>query len=914
MIRLIYTPLGCRDSTEFLIKEAFKDRNDADYSGTLYLAPSSIKIREAQKKLHDFSVGRSLNCYIPPEFATIKMHCKKIYSFTGEKRIVQKDLIPVILSRISGKGLGFCSLIADFIKSVKQTYPNKDIESISNYFNDIFSELNIPEYIWSNVSDCLKIFGDYQLFLDRNMLIDEEDVVIQTANRLMSQAGPSFESLILDGFHDPGAAEKNVLKGLILNSKNTLISVPHCVDFKELTKEYISFIKTNFNPAEIYLNEVINNRPVPLFTYQTYAGIEEEIEGIARNIKSLFVSGKFKKLEEIIVALPMLGVYSAMVERIFSRYGIPYDISAKQPLSRTRPFIDLVSMLISVSEDYPKIRFSQLLSSQYFGKIPDELKKWMPFISIQSGIISGKKAWLESSSNGFADISLNPPEDLKTIKSGMEWVFKQMQPLEDIKTGATFKEYAALLQKLSDELGFLMPKNAYPGQYQDAKQYLFEHMSFLGSLFAGNITLSEFIDVVRHILGSSGIESESYGVKIMDLSDMQGLTAEYIYAGGLTDSNLPERPGMDYLLPESVRRRLGFLNLDKFISTQQFNFLRMVNSAKNINLSYPLTDNGDMSLPSPFLYSGCELNMDIPGIYSKEEYLTRGSEIPFSSLISEIKIHPEILSGPAVGKFNGNAVTSVTDVDAYRFCPRKFFIEGALRLKPLNIREFELEASDVGKIAHKIMERLIKEPLTDIQELSNKAYGIIEEILNEKNTDFFWKRLISDTFIEMLPDIYDNEMTLRQNDYISTDTEKTISGEPLKGMRLRGKIDRLDRVGDYVQVIDYKTGSAGLNCKQVLEGNENLQLFLYAAILHSAGYKVNRVGIYSLKDMTIKWCPPKRAKTSGKNGINDYIIASLKFFEDAVNNIRKGNFKAAPLNDYNCRNCHEYALCPYIHQ
>ncbi|MBI5213835.1 MAG: PD-(D/E)XK nuclease family protein, partial [Nitrospirae bacterium] len=154
---------------------------------------------------------------------------------------------------------------------------------------------------------------------------------------------------------------------------------------------------------------------------------------------------------------------------------------------------------------------------------------------------------------------------------------------------------------------------------------------------------------------------------------------------------------------------------------------------------------------------------------------------------------------------------------------------------------------------------------------------------------------------------------IRKDGYVSTEVERTMVGEPIKGIKLKGKIDRFDKIGDSVQIIDYKTGGASLNCRQALEGNENLQLFLYAAMMKHQGYDVNRVGIYSLKDIDIKWCPPsKRGK--GQEVIDDYIIAALKFLEDAAAGIRKGDFKAKPLNDYICWNCHEYAFCPYIQQ
>ena len=258
-------------------------------------------------------------------------------------------------------------------------------------------------------------------------------------------------------------------------------------------------------------------------------------------------------------------------------------------------------------------------------------------------------------------------------------------------------------------------------------------------------------------------------------------------------------------------------------------------------------------------------------------------------------------------------------MDAYRGCPRRFFIERELGLAPLSVKEYEVEAATLGIIVHKVMERLVKEPLGDIDALTVKAEAMLDEIMATKKMNAYWKRLIRDTFIGMLPAIYEKELEIRAAGYVSSETEKSVSGEPLKGVRLKGKIDRIDKVEDGFQIMDYKTGTAGLNCSRIASGNESLQLLLYAAIMKSHGYAVRRVGIYSLKDMHVKWCPPKRkargrGKDEGVQTIEDYITVSLGFLADVVARMKKGDFSAEPLNDYSCWNCHEHAFCPYIQQ
>ncbi|MBA4348882.1 MAG: hypothetical protein C0415_02695 [Thermodesulfovibrio sp.] len=909
MVKIFYTSFGFGDTAGFLFQKSLENIRYPDYSKILYLAPASKKVKESQKIFHKTVTAQlseaGNSCYIPPEIVSISQLSKKLYSIHGEKRILSRHLIPVVISKLSGKGLGFSSLITDFIHDIKSHYPDIAIDAIKHSFIEILKELNIPESIEKVITACLDEFEKYQSFLAENGLVDEDDVINFSPAYIPFMPSPSV--LILDGFYDITLSEMNVLKALIQTSKKTVIAISYDAAFKDLSERYITFLKDSFNVEEQYLTGSGGSR-LPIFNYNPYPDMEEEVEGIARNIKSLYVSGKVRELEQVIVTCSDLNKYSALIERVFKRYGIPYDISRKKPPGKTRPFLDLLSLLYSVAEDYPRLKFSQLLSSGYFTKMPESLKKWIPLFSIQSGIISGKTAWLNFISEGSEVLDITAIEEREEIEKDLKRVFKKLKPLDDIKNGSTFDAYTDLLQKIIEDFGFKVSLDELSEKTpQEIVRDLFEQLSFIRSLYTDRITLLEFMELFSHILNSTYTDTEGAGVKVMDFFETAGLAPEYLFFGGVTDRDMPKKQDMDYILPDNVRRRLGFLYLDKYTDIQKFIFSNLVRSSKNPQLSYPVMDGDDMFLPSSFLYSGEEGKVRIPGIFCNEEYLIRSGRMPFSNLIGEMQISPSILKP--------RSYLRVTDIDAYRACPRKFFIERILGLKPLDLKEYEVEAVTIGIIIHRIMEQMIKEPLEDINYLKNRAVEIIEKILKDKKIDPYWKRFIKDTFIEILPDIRENELEMRGEDYISTDAEKTITGEPIKGIKLKGKIDRFDRIGDYVQIIDYKTGTAGLTCSQVTKGNEDLQLFLYAAVMKSHGYKVGRVGIYSLKDIKIKWCPPKRkSRTKDKETIDDYITASLKFLEFAVNSMRKGDFKAKPLKEQNCMNCHENSFCPYIQQ
>jgi hypothetical protein len=82
-------------------------------------------------------------------------------------------------------------------------------------------------------------------------------------------------------------------------------------------------------------------------------------------------------------------------------------------------------------------------------------------------------------------------------------------------------------------------------------------------------------------------------------------------------------------------------------------------------------------------------------------------------------------------------------------------------------------------------------------------------------------------------------------------------------------------------------------------------------LIEAPGPKVERVGIYSLKDLILSWIPGKYDRKNGRT-MQDYIDTSLRFLEETVLKLRSGDFSASPLNDQICRNCPERPYCPYI--
>ncbi|MGQ9571106.1 MAG: PD-(D/E)XK nuclease family protein, partial [Thermodesulfovibrionales bacterium] len=704
------------------------------------------------------------------------------------------------------------------------------------------------------------------------------------------------------------------------------ISINYNPDFSYITNSYIDFLKNNFKFEEAFLQS--NEIPKDIF-YYSYPGIVEEIEGIARCIKSGFISKKIRELEGVTVAFPKLNEYKNIMERVFKRYGIPCTITVSKPAGKARPILDLISLLESITDDYPRLSFSRFLISPYFKNLPPEFKEWIPLLSLESGIIKGREQWINLIKKLHSYQSFNNV-NLYKIEKGLKWIFKKLLPLEKIRNDGNFVQFSDIINKLLKDLDFTIEDKELEEEiYKTLRELSFTEY-LVNSIpkdkkisSSKQSNLRQFLDSFRHIMNIKEIDIEGTGVQITSFFEMRGTEPKFLFLGGLKEGDLPSKPEIDYILPDSVRTKFGLVNMKRYLSLQKFLFFRTIESVENIYLSYPLMEMDKLFLPSPFLPRNREKKDVIKGIYSKEEELIIMGNIPLSSYIYEIQKLDERLIEDRYGE---NSYIRVTDIDSYRTCPRKFFIEKILCFEPYEIKEYKIEAILLGNIVHEIMQNLLSSSFRKEEDFKVRAKEIIANILVHKPIENYWKNFIMDSFLSILPEIYKIECNIIKEGYSFMSAEFPIEGELIKGIKLKGKIDRVDRKVrslesevrsskndemKSIQLIDYKTGSTHFSGQQIIKKGVNLQLFLYASLMKSEGFKVERVGIYSLKDINLSWIPGKNDKKLGRK-IEDYIITSLKFLEETVSEIRKGLFPAQPLNEYTCWNCPERPYCPYI--
>lgn len=196
-----------------------------------------------------------------------------------------------------------------------------------------------------------------------------------------------------------------------------------------------------------------------------------------------------------------------------------------------------------------------------------------------------------------------------------------------------------------------------------------------------------------------------------------------------------------------------------------------------------------------------------------------------------------------------NDKTSISQIQKYFACPYNFFASYGLRLKENKIAR--ITASDIGTIIHRVAELfLIKyEKVKDLknEELIEEIHCLISIAMEEnyfsaeKNKSLFGllttecERLCKYILFEQ----NNSNFKFKKAEY-NFDGKNSIklNNKSNRKIKITGKIDRIDKFGDFVRVIDYKTGKFEKDLKSIYYGKK-IQLATYISAISND--KTNKV-------------------------------------------------------------------------
>ena len=297
---------------------------------------------------------------------------------------------------------------------------------------------------------------------------------------------------------------------------------------------------------------------------------------------------------------------------------------------------------------------------------------------------------------------------------------------------------------------------------------------------------------------------------------------------GCDASHLPSAGDGGRWFNDAVRSTLG-LPTRAFHAVRQHDDLRALLAMNDeVLVTWQKEQNGEARLLSPFLQMLRDAHQQAHGDDLSE------CELP-AYLAAEDAQHIELPVStrpvPCVASDSVPQSISISGYNTLVACPYQYYARHILKLNELDEVQEAIEKRDYGERVHGILQRFHEQyPLVmqgDLAEMEAALQHISEEEFADLLAHDFTAQAWLARWVQSLPAYLDWQIKRESEGWRYAESEQAFDW-PLEGIRLRGRIDRLDVRGDEKLVLDYKTQSDQLLRNKLKEPGEDVQLACYA--------------------------------------------------------------------------------------
>lgn len=216
----------------------------------------------------------------------------------------------------------------------------------------------------------------------------------------------------------------------------------------------------------------------------------------------------------------------------------------------------------------------------------------------------------------------------------------------------------------------------------------------------------------------------------------------------------------------------------------------------------------------------------------------------------------EVISSPHILRklYKDYISVSASAVDRYNACHFYHFCQYGLDAKERRVAQFG--SLEIGTLIHEVVENAVKALATGEETdpaASARRFADIA-IADRKDADTPRTKALLQQFKEnavfVTRDVWEEIQTSDfKPAYFEMDIGFGRDAEPMVWQEgdfkvvLKGKIDRVDRFGDYLKVVDYKTGTKEYVLSDIIHG-KNLQPFIYMLMLRHANVGEGCAALY----------------------------------------------------------------------
>jgi RecB family exonuclease len=421
--------------------------------------------------------------------------------------------------------------------------------------------------------------------------------------------------------------------------------------------------------------------------------------------------------------------------------------------------------------------------------------------------------------------------------------------------------------------------------------------------------LKSFLRLFRQLIRSHKIPFSGEplrGLQVMGVLETRNLDFKNVFILSLNEGSFPATNNKGSYIPFTIRKAYKLPTIEHQDAIYSYLFYRALQRAEHISIFY-------------------NSETDVLGQGEMSRYLQQllfESGLPVEKKVLHNAIQPQGIQPIVVSK-NENVMDSLfklnegnvyfkgvspSALNSYIECRLRFYFRHVAKIREPDEVEEELDARVLGNFLHDVMERFYKRigEKKKSRQIENADFNNYEEAIDA---------LIDEVFIETYrldpdkPVVYEGqrlvvkeivkrfahrivEMDKAYAPFIMEALEQegltytlSIQQKPHRAV-VGGKIDRVDRKGDLLRVIDYKTGKDKLNFENVSslfsrDGKRNKAAF--QTLLYAMLYKQNFLAGPSSPD-----APPVRLVPGLINRMNLFdegFSFGLKMGRDLVTNV-----------------------------
>lgn len=331
-------------------------------------------------------------------------------------------------------------------------------------------------------------------------------------------------------------------------------------------------------------------------------------------------------------------------------------------------------------------------------------------------------------------------------------------------------------------------------------------------------------------------------VQLLNLRQSRLLNFDAVLIGACDREHLPGKDRAGAFFNSGVRRELGLPTWEQRLAERLYDFRRLLESAPQVLLTRRREDQGEPQLPSPWLAAletlhglayGTGLEHDSLAALLRDEHSRVAAPVPAPLPSPPHRPQPSI--SPALLPETVTASNHQHLID----CPYRYFAADCLHLSPPDVIREQLQKSDYGERVHRCLEAFHSDvadlPGPFLQPFNAATRTAAVDLLRRIAAAVF-ARDIEDNFQHrgwlkrwqrLIPSYVDWQIA-RAQQWQVVQVEARVQRELEAGVRLEGRLDRVDRADGAQAVIDYKTGA--IPAQADIDAGEAVQLPMYALL------------------------------------------------------------------------------------